>query len=189
MRRAATSATKGISGVRRFLEGVWRHVRELDPQAKASDALLRATHRAIGKVQEDIEGLRYNTAIAALMSLANDIRRLGPPDRWVLESWLIMIAPFCPHVTEELWEALGHTTSIFDARWPRYDEAMTVEESLVLPVQVNGKVRGRITVANDTPEEQIIAAALAEASVQAHISGKEIRKQVVVPGRLVSLVV
>ncbi len=180
---------EGISGVRRFLEGVWRLVRDLDGGAKASDALLRATHRAIKKVQDDVENLRYNTAIAALMSLSNDIRRLGPADRWVLESLVIMVAPFCPHVTEELWEGLGHSTSIFDASWPHYDEAMTVEERLVLPIQVNGKVRGRIEVSKDATEDEVIAAALAQASVQAHIDGKEIRKRVVVPGRLVSLVV
>ena len=180
---------EGISGVRRFLDGVWRLVRDLDPGAKASDALLRATHRAIRKVQDDVENLRYNTAIAALMSLSNDIRRLGPADRWVIESLVIMVAPFCPHVTEELWEGLGHSKSIFDARWPQYDEAMTVEERLVLPIQVNGKVRGRIEVSKDATEDEVVAAALAQASVQAHINGKEIRKRVVVPGRLVSLVV
>jgi len=180
---------EGITGVRRFLDGVWRQVRDFDASAQASLELLRATHRAIKKVQDDVENLRYNTAIAALMSLTNEVRRLGPPDRWVLESVLIMTAPFCPHVMEELWEGLGHTTSIFDARWPQYDESLTVEERVVLPVQVNGKVRGRIEVANDTPDAEVLAAALAEASVQAHVAGKEIRKSVVVPGRMVSLVV
>ena len=180
---------EGIAGVRRFLDGVWRLVRERDDAASAADALLRATHRAIKKVQEDLEGLRYNTAIAALMSLLNDIRRLGPPDRWVIETLLIMIAPFAPHIAEELWEALGHPTSIFAARWPAFDPALTLEDVVTIPVQVNGKVRGRVVVARDAGDETVIAAALADAAVQAHVDGKPIRRRVVVPGRLVNLVV
>ena len=180
---------EGITGISRFLDGVWRMVRELDPAAQAPDALRRATHRAIKKVQEDLEGLRYNTAIAALMTLSNDIRRLGPPDRWTIESLLLMVAPLAPHIAEELWEALGHTTGIFAARWPRFDPALTVEETIVVPVQVNGKVRGRIEVPRNASEDDLLAAALADQTVQAHLDGKAIRRRVVVPGRLVNLVV
>ena len=180
---------EGIAGVRRFLDGVWRLVREHDAGTRASETLVRATHRAIKKVQEDIEHLRYNTAIAALMTLLNDIKRDGPPDRWVLESLLVMLAPFAPHVTEELWEAFGHAATIFDARWPQFDPALTLEDMAVIVVQVNGKVRGRIEVPRDASEESIISAALADAAVKAHIDGKQIRRRVVVPGRLVNLVV
>src|SRR4029453_17007790 len=121
----------GIAGVQRFLETVWRLVREHDPAAVASDALLRATHRTIKKGQEEIEALRYNTAIAALMSLLNVIRREGSPSRWVLDSLLIMLAPFAPHIAEELWEALAddpQSRSIFDTAWPPYDPSMTIDE-------------------------------------------------------------
>lgn len=180
---------EGIAGVQRFLEGVWRLVRQFDSNAQASDVLRRCVHRTIAKVQEDLEELRYNTAIAALMSLTNDIRRHGPADRWVLESLLIMVAPFAPHLAEELWEALGHRTSIFDARWPAYDPAALVEEVVELAVQVNGKVRGRLRVARDAGEQEIVRAAQELPSVRAHLEGKTIRKQVVVPGRLVSFVV
>ena len=180
---------EGIAGVQRFLEGVWRLVRQFDPNAQASDVLRRCVHRTIAKVQEDLEELRYNTAIAALMSLANDIRRHGPADRWVLESLLIMVAPFAPHLAEELWEALGHRTSIFDARWPAYDPTALVEEVVELAVQVNGKVRGRLRVARNEGEQEIVRAAQELPSVRAHLEGKTIRKQVVVPGRLVSFVV
>jgi leucyl-tRNA synthetase len=179
---------EGISGVRRFLDGVWRLVREHDAGARVPDALVRCMHRTIKKVGEDVEDLRYNTAIAALMTLLNDIRRIGSPDRWVLESVLIMLAPFAPHISEELWEALGHSTSIFTARWPSFDPALTLEEKVVMAVQVNGKVRGRIEVPRDATEADVIAAALADAAVQAHVDGKEIRRRVVVPGRLVNLV-
>ena len=180
---------EGIAGIRRFLDGVWRLVRVHDAGTRASETLVRATHRAIKKVQEDIEHLRYNTAIAALMTLLNDIKRDGPPDRWVLEALLVLLAPFAPHVTEELWEALGYAATIFDARWPQFDPALTVEDMAVIVVQVNGKVRGRVEVPRDASEESIISAALADAAVKAHIDGKQIRRRVVVPGRLVNLVV
>jgi leucyl-tRNA synthetase len=180
---------EGITGVQRFLESVWRLVRERDAAASAPAALQRAVHRTIQKVEEDLEGLRYNTAIAALMTLLNEIRRNGPADRWVLESLVVMVAPFAPHIAEELWEALGHEGTVFDARWPVFDPAMTVEDTVEVAVQVNGKVRGRITVARDASSEAVIAAALAEPAVKAHIEGKTLRKQVVVPGRLVSFVV
>ncbi len=179
---------EGITGIQRFLEALWRQVRELDVTAKVSDGLLRATHKTLKKVQEDLEGLRYNTAIAALMSLLNEIRRQGPADRFVLESLLLMVAPYAPHIAEELWEALGHTTSIFDARWPAFDPALTVDETVELGVQVNGKIRARIVVATSASEDTILAAAMAEPAVQALIAGKELKKKVVVPGRLVSLV-
>jgi leucyl-tRNA synthetase len=179
---------EGISGVRRFLDGVWRLVHEHDARATAPDALVRCTHRAIKKVGEDVEGLHYNTAIAALMTLLNDIRRISSPDRGVLESLLIMLAPFAPHISEELWEALGHSTSIFSARWPAFDPALTLEETVMIAVQVNGKVRGRIAVPRDATDDAIIVAALADASVRVHVHGKEIRRRVVVPGRLVNFV-
>jgi len=180
---------EGIAGIRRFLDGVWRTVRELDATARAPAALQRATHRTIKKVQDDFESLRYNTAIAALMTLFNDIKREGPPDRWVVETLLVMLAPLAPHIAEDLWEALGHQKTIFDARWPQMDPALTVEETVVVAVQVNGKVRGRIEVPRAATEAALLATALADPSVQAHINGKPIRRHVVVPGRLVNLVV
>jgi leucyl-tRNA synthetase len=180
---------EGISGIRRFLDGVWRLVREHDPTAQASDALRRATHRAIKKVGDDFEQLHYNTAIAALMTLLNDIRRLGPVDKWVLETLLVLLAPLAPHMCEELWEALGHTTTIVAARWPTFDPALLVEDRVVVAVQVNGKVRGRIEVARDAAEADVLAAALADATVKSYLDGKPIRRRVVVPGRLVNIVV
>jgi len=180
---------EGIAGVRRLLDGVWRLVRDLDAGVCAGDALVRATHRAIKKVSEDIEHLRYNTAIAALMTLVNDVRRLGPADRWVVETLLLMLAPFAPHICEELWEGLGHTGSIFAARWPVHDAALTMEEVVTIAVQVNGRVRGRIEVARAASDSEVITAALADESVRIHIDGRPIRRRVVVPGRLVNLVV
>ncbi|HUI28491.1 MAG TPA: leucine--tRNA ligase [Candidatus Kryptonia bacterium] len=180
---------EGIAGVRRFLEGIWRMVQDHQPTRTIPNALLRSTHKTIRKVGEDLEALRYNTAIAALMSLLNDVRRHGPADRWVSEAMLVMLAPFAPHIAEELWESLGHADSIFEARWPTFDEALTRDEVVELAVQVNGKVRGRIQVPADAAEDVMIAAALSEAAVRAAIADKPIKRRVVVPGRLVSLVV
>ncbi|GIW41230.1 MAG: leucine--tRNA ligase [Candidatus Binatia bacterium] len=180
---------EGIAGVRRFVESVWRIVTGLDPEARASAELRRATHRAIQKVTEDTEALRYNTAIAAMMTLVNEIRRHGPADRWVAETLVLLLAPYAPHVAEELWERLGHTESVFDARWPEYDPRELVEETVEIAVQVNGKVRGRVQVRAEATEEEILAAALGQPSVQAHIAGKPLRRKVVVPGKLVNLVV
>jgi leucyl-tRNA synthetase len=180
---------EGIAGVRRFLDGVWRVARDLEPAAAAQPALQRAVHRTVAKVQEDFENLRYNTAIAALMTLLNDIRRLGPADRDAVEKLILLLAPLAPHFAEELWEGLGHASSVFEARWPVYDPAMLLEDTVEIAVQVNGKVRGRALVARDAGEDDLLKAALADEAVQAAIAGKEIRRKVVVPGRLVNLVV
>jgi len=178
---------ESIAGTKRFLEGVWRLVREAELDGTASEELKRCVHRAIKKVTEDLEALHYNTAIAALMTLTNEIRKHGPADRWVAETLVILVAPFAPHAAEELWEGLGHGTSVADARWPAYDEAMITVDSVEMAVQVNGKVRGRITVARDAEESTVLA--LADQAVRVHLDGKEIRKRVVVPGKLVSFVV
>jgi leucyl-tRNA synthetase len=180
---------EGIAGIRRFLDGVWRVVREFDPGAVADPSLRRATHRTIKKVQDDLEGLRYNTAIAALMTLLNDIRRLGPPDRHTVEALLTLVAPLAPHIAEELWEALGHGTSIFDHRWPTFDPALTLEETVIMAVQVNGKLRGRIEVPRDAPDAAVLEAAAADDGVRPYLAGRTVRRRVVVPGRLVNFVV
>jgi len=180
---------EGIAGIRRFLDAVWRIVRDADLDREISIELRRATHRAIHKVTKDLEELRYNTAIAALMTLTNEIRKHGPANRWVAETLVVLLAPLAPHIAEELWEALGHSTSVFDARWPVHDPAMLAEDTVEIAVQVNGKVRGRVVVPRTAAADEILAAALREPAVQAHVAGKELRRKIVVPGKLVSLVV
>jgi leucyl-tRNA synthetase len=177
---------EGITGVRRFLEGAWRIVREVRGDGAASEALQRATHRAIKKVTEDTEGLHYNTAIAALMTLTNDIRKHGPADRWVAESLVIMLAPYAPHIAEELWEGLGHPTTVFDACWPAYDPAMIVEETIEVPVMVDGKVRSRIVVPRNAEADALRQAALADQRIQALLAGKAGRV-VVASSKVVSI--
>jgi len=179
----------GIPGVRGLLDDAWRIVRDLDRGAQASETLCRATQRAVKKITQDIESLSYNTAIAALMTLRNDIKRNAPADPWVAETFVKLLAPFAPHIAEELWEALGHDTSVFLADWPGYDEAMILEDEIVMVVQVNGRVRGRIQVARDAGEDVVLERAMADESVQGFLGDRPIRRKIVVPGKLVNLVV
>ena len=146
-------------------------------------------HQTIKKVGEDLSGFGYNTAIAALMELLNEMRAAPALDEFALESFVILLAPLAPHEAEELWEMLGHESSIFDARWPAYDAALTVEDTVEIAIQVLGKLRGTITVARDADEAQVKEAALAEESVQRHIGEKTIVKVIHVPNRLMNFVV
>jgi len=206
----------GIDGALRFLRRVystvyrWRAAFAGAPQdagraGEFSDearGLRQATHRTIRRVTEDFEGLRYNTAVAALMELSNALgdfkaspETASPSDlfavRECLESLVLMLAPFCPHVAEEMWEGMGHAGGLLsgDARWPEFDEQLARKDELEIAVQVNGKLRGRVTVSADAGEDETRDAALADEKVRAWVDGKQIVKTVVVPGRLVNVVV
>src|SRR6185312_3245443 len=153
------------------------------------DETRRLLHRVIAGVRVDIEEMRFNTAIAKLIELTNRATAIAGESapREVVEPLVAMVSPFAPHLGEELWKRLGHDTSVAYADFPVADPALLVAESITYPVQVNGKVRGRIEVAADAPEEAVRSAALA--SVAAHLDGKDPRKVIVVPGRMVSVVV
>jgi len=187
--------TRDVPGVHRFCHRVWRMILgDADIQPLLADgagetAVEKALHRLIKKTGEDIEAMKFNTAIAAMMEFVNVVFKAGAIARGQAERFVLVLAPFAPHIAEELWEKLGHQESLAHERWPNYDEAMIAEETLELAVQVNGKVRGRVTVPADAEEHQIIEAALGEASVAAAVGEKKIVKRIVVPGRLVNLVV
>ncbi len=166
---------------------------ETDPAARR---LRRQTHRTIRKVTEDIDGrFHFNTAIAAVMELVNEIyasevKQSCPGAlREALEAVVRLLAPFVPHIAEELWSQLGHAGGIEAAGWPVLDEAALTEEEKTIVVQVNGKVRGKITVPAGTDDREVELAALAEPNVARFIAGQTVRKVVVVPGRLVSVVI
>jgi leucyl-tRNA synthetase len=196
---------QGVEGCYRFLNRVWRAVHDnleliadSGPVGKAEGegrTLRRLTHRTIKKVTEDIDGrFHFNTAIAAVMELVNAIyafeskARQPAVLREALETVVRLLAPFVPHLAEELWNCLGNDEGIERAGWPAWDAAALIEDVKVIVVQVNGKVRGKISVAADADEETVKQAALAEENVARFITGKTVNKVVVVPGRLVSVV-
>jgi leucyl-tRNA synthetase len=190
--------TRDIVGMSRFLNGVWRNLVGDEESGKTvtitdngpiPEAVDRQMHRAIKKVAEDIQGLRFNTGIAELIKLNNEITGMPSVPRELAENLTLMLAPFAPHIAEELWERLGHTKSLARRPWPTFDEAKLVESEMELPVQVNGKVRDKIKVPADADESTILQAAEASEKVKPWIDGKTIKMRKYVPKKLVNLVV
>ncbi|PPK68074.1 leucine--tRNA ligase [Actinokineospora auranticolor] len=189
-------ATKDVIGAQRFLQRLWRNlVDEETGELRVTDAepdetTLRALHKAIAGVHEDYANLRYNTAGAKLIELNNHVTKTFPDGapRVVAEGLVQMLAPLCPHVAEELWAKLGGATSLAHGPFPAADERYLVEDSVEYPIQVNGKVRGRVSVPAAASQDEVKAAALAEEKVAALVGDSTPRKVIVVPGRLVNIV-
>jgi leucyl-tRNA synthetase len=180
---------EGITGIRRFLEKVWILGHEAAP-GPLPPAVERKLHQTIRKVTDDTEELRYNTAIAAMMEYVNEMRGAECRARDAVVPLVLMLAPFAPHLCEELWTTLGHAESIFvEGRWPSYDERLATREEIDLVVQVNGKVRATAKVTRGLAEDQAVALATGLEAVRKFVDGKPIRKVVYVPDRLVNLVV
>ncbi|MFM1920985.1 MAG: hypothetical protein RLZZ303_2619 [Candidatus Hydrogenedentota bacterium] len=187
---------EGVQGVHRFLKRVWSlYVVEeggLHPRIVESGgdpAITKILHATIKTVGQGIDNLMFNTAIARMMEFVNAAMKAERVDRAVMEQFLLVLAPFAPHIAEELWARLGHADTLAYEPWPAYDEALLVEESVEVPVQINGKLRSKIVVPADADQAAILAAAKAEEKVAAAIEGKEIVKEICIPGRLVNLVV
>jgi leucyl-tRNA synthetase len=179
----------GIAGPRRFLDRLWSATIASTTAGTADARVMSELHRTIRKVTEDIPRLSYNTAIAALMAYMNVIRSgERTPHRAEVAPVVQLVAPFAPHIAEELWERLGHTTSVFDDGWPSFDPALAAEHTVTVAVQVNGKLRGTVIVAPDAAQDDVYAAALAEPGVAKHATATT-RKVVYVPGRLINIVV
>jgi leucyl-tRNA synthetase len=181
---------QGIQGPFGFLSRLWETA--LDAEERAPDpAVERKVHQTIAQVTAQIPALAYNTAIAALMECLNAVRAGGRrAARAEIDPLVVMIAPFAPHIAEELWERAGRSGSIFDgANWPTHDPAKTVEDTVTVAVQVNGKVRGQITVPAGAGEPDVVAAARAEENVAKHLTGATERRVIYVKGRLVNFVV
>ncbi|MGN0315648.1 MAG: leucine--tRNA ligase [Fusicatenibacter sp.] len=182
---SASWSQEGVKGCRRFLDRVWKlqeSVVEGDTYSKELEARM---HQTIKKVSGDYESLKYNTAIAAMMTLVNDIYKAGKVTRKEFETLLILLNPVAPHMTEELWEDLGYEGRLYQAKWPEYEEAKTVEAVVEIAVQINGKMRGTITIAKDADKETAIAAA--KEAIADKLTGK-IVKEIYVPGRIVNIV-
>ena len=180
----------GISGPRRFLDRVWLMVTEAEDGAgELPKPLVIRWHATKKKAAEDIEGLRYNTAIASLMELVNAMKDAGSHDRAIIADLIVMLAPFAPHFAEECWERLGHRTSVFDARWPEWDERLVVSNEIELPVQISSRTRAKIQITRGADEATAVATAMADPVVQKYLEDKTVRKIIYVPDRLLNLVV
>jgi leucyl-tRNA synthetase len=179
---------ESITGVRRFLDKVWVLVHEADHAEPLAPAVERKLHQTIHKVTVDTETLDYNTAIAAMMEYVNLVREQGAGQRAAIEPLIVLLAPYAPHIAEELWAHLGYETSVFQARWPAYDEQRATSDEVEIVVQVNGKVRGRLTVKRGAAEADVVARALADESVRRFVDGK-LKRTIYVPDRLLNLVV
>jgi leucyl-tRNA synthetase len=181
-------STSSIAGVRRFLDRVFAVTLRADAAANPDDALTRLVHQTIRKVTEDIEAMRFNTAISAMMVLTNELMKLEAVPTVALDVLAKLLHPFAPHLGEEVWEMLGHAPSIQNESWPTYDPAVCEEDEVEVPVQINGKVRARITLPQNATEAQALAAAKALPSLAAHLEGKPLRKTIWVPNKILNLI-
>ena len=177
-----------ISGVNRYLNRLWSSVADHKTDGEPDPVVMSALHRTIKKVGDDIPKLGYNTAIAALMEYMNTLREgERHPHRAEVEPLVQLTSPFAPHIAEELWERLGHTGSVFDAGWPKYDPALIASETVTYAVQVNGKLRGTIDLAPDVSQDAAVAAALADPQIRRHVS-TDPRRVIFVAGKLLNFV-
>ena len=193
-------SSKSVGGVYRFLNRVWRLMIDdaadtvkLGPavqDVQPDDASLRVLHRTIKKVTEDTDGMRFNTAISSMMEFTNHYTALEIRPRSALETFVLLLAPYAPHIAEELWAALGHATSLAYEPWPTYDPALTTADEVEVPVQIGGKVKARLMLPAGTDEKAIEAAALANDAVKEAIAGRPVKKVIVAnKGKIVNIVV
>ncbi len=196
----ANWSVEGMGGAFRFLQRIWTLVQEYNEVTEhpgaVSDDLNRAVHKTIRKVTEEMETMGFNTSIASLMETVNQLYRLKAADNYAAANWgdnltilVQLIAPFAPHIAEELWAQLGCEGSVHASQWPVYDEKYLVSDMVTIVVQVNGKVRAELALPVAADESAVLAAAQADPKVQTYVTGKEIRKTVYVPGKLLSIVI
>ena len=187
--KSAPWSTSSMKGCRRFLERVDGIYSLMTDGDDFSPALERSFHKTIKKVSEDIEELKFNTAIAAMMSLINEIYAAGKITRKDLKTFLLLLNPFAPHLTEEIWERAGFEDIIARAKWPEYDEEKTVENEIDIPVQINGKLKAVLRFTADVAKDDAIAAAKADERVAKQLEGKTVVKEIFVPGKMINIVV
>jgi leucyl-tRNA synthetase len=189
--------TRDVAGVHRFLHRVWRMIIDTETgelhssiqDVEAGEDDLRLLHKTIKKVGGDIENMSFNTAISAMIIFVNEMLSKPVKSKATMETFVRILSPFAPHIAEELWEKLGHPNTLGYEPWPAYDEKLTVDASIEIPIQVNGKLRSRLIVPADIDEETLKAQALADEKVKEAVEGKQIRKIIVAKNRLVNLVV
>jgi leucyl-tRNA synthetase len=189
----------GVEGISRFLARVWRMVaderaddvclgsavRDVPPTPEQ----LRILHRTIKAVTDDLEKMSFNTSISRLMEFTNEISQVEPRPRSMIEPFVLLLSPLAPHLAEELWQVLGHASTLAYEPWPVFDEALIVEKEIEIPVQVNGKLRGKVRVPVDADQAAVEGAARADGGVAGYLSGKTVVKVIFVAGRLLNFVV
>ena len=181
--------TNGLVGTRKFLEKVWRSAEKVGSDIKADKDLDRLLHKTIKKVGEDIEGFKFNTAISQMMILVNEFETRDKLSKDTFKNFLKLLAPFAPHIAEELWSEMGEKNSIFRSEWPKYDESKILEDILTIAIQINGKVRDNIKVKADFSEEEIKKEAFKREAVIRNVAGKEIKRVIYVKDKLLNIVV
>lgn len=186
--KSAPWSQASIKGCRRFLE----RVAALTDMAKGNGvtpSLENAFHKTVKKVTEDIDGMKFNTAIAALMSLINEIYSAGTLTVDELKTFTLLLCPFAPHLCEEIWQSVGGEGLCSLAPWPSYDESKTVDDTVTIGVQVNGKMRGTVDISKDADKQSAMAAARANPKVSTQLEGKTVVKEIYVPGKIINIVV
>lgn len=180
---------EGVRGCRKYLERVYNMIDLVEDGDHYSKDLEVAIHQTIKKVTEDYENLKFNTAIASLMSLSNDMRASGKITKADFRTYIILLNPVAPHLTEELWEMAGFEGKLNQTSWPSYDEKKLVKDEFEMPVQINGKVRGKVIMPIDANKDDALEAAKNDGNIKNHIADKEIRKIIYVPGKILNIVV
>jgi leucyl-tRNA synthetase len=188
-------SANGVDGSRRFLDRIWRLF--IDDEGKLNEKIVdkdndsgleKVYHQTVKKVTEDFEGLRFNTAISQMMVFINEAYKANVLPISYMEGFVKLIAPICPHISEELWEKLGHSGTVAYEAWPAYDEAKLVDDEVEIVIQINGKVKAKLLVPVDTNKDKLEQIAMDDDKVKEQIDGKTVRKVIAVPGKLVNIV-
>jgi leucyl-tRNA synthetase len=187
--QAAPWSESSMKGCKRFLDKVWALQEKVEDGDEYSPELTGAMHRTVKKVSEDIEAMKFNTAIAAMMTLLNDISAAGHINRAELRTFIMLLNPFAPHITEEIYQVMNYGGVLNEQSWPTYDEALCVEDTIEIAVQVNGKIKAKLNVPTEASQDEVLPIAKADPAVAEVIAGKSVVKEIYVKGRLVNIVV
>jgi leucyl-tRNA synthetase len=183
-------SSTGVAGARKFINRVWNFFSEPSNVTMTDDGTLtKIYHQTVKKVTSDFETLGFNTAIAQMMIFINEVYKNGSCPKEYAEGFVKMMSCITPHVCEEIWQILGHNESIAYESWPTYDEAKCVDNTIEMPIQVNGKVRSVVMIAKDADKDSVLAVVKADEKVASAIDGKTIVKEIVVPGKIINIVV
>ena len=186
--KSAPWSENGVKGCRKFLDKVWR-TQELVDGDSNFEKMETLVHQTIKKVSEDYENLKFNTAIAQLMTLLNEFNNLDKISEEQFKIFLILLNPVCPHITEEIWQRMGYEGYVHEASWPEYDESKTILDVIELPIQVNGKLRATVEISRDALEDEVFEKAIADDVVEKYLEGKNVVKKIYVKGRIFNIIV